>query len=506
MQNILLIFTALLLASCNGGDKAQKTTEAIATGEKTRMEWQKALKTVEISLEDTSGNPPAWPRLGVCMDVASSTPEERESLSGAPFIRKGNRYISPDRNAVTSDTAARIHVCYPYREGVSANDTVRLNAPFGENLYGSETGRDVGSAIIPTVRLRSAMALLRIVCGSNDLRDRLEELAVIGDCLYTQGTYRPYTGRWSDMKAEGLIRAKDADCLLNNGMKHDFYLIPTTAAGAITLTVRIDGKRHALKTMLPPLPPGSLTHLSLYKGKDGLSIRGSWVETERALSYGKTASPADSVQVGHFLQADGRIQSVRDILSVAVVVETDGKHGKAVALADCNGSYVFSDKGITGGRLFPTIDGEHKEGVLNPVDGVRPEEKIIYKPGIPYPKDCALGYDDGATLTQQLLQVQEQQLPDNPVLPGRKSMLEETERHPGSYIPSLGELAWLYYQLECGKTLREQTGLTSLEGEYLSSSESGKQTAYRMDFTGGTVTGQLSKRYASAKLRLFYLF
>ena len=85
-------------------------------------------------------------------------------------------------------------------------------------------------------------------------------------------------------------------------------------------------------------------------------------------------------------------------------------------------------------------------------------------------------------------------------------MLQETARHPGSYVPSLGELAKLYYLLECEKasTLKGLTDL--LQGEYLTCSESGKDTFYLMDFSNGIVTGGLSKRYAQAKLRLFYLF
>lgn len=44
------------------------------------------------------------------------------------------------------------------------------------------------------------MALLRIVCESDDLRDRLDDITLIGDNLYTEGGYQPYTGRWLDKK------------------------------------------------------------------------------------------------------------------------------------------------------------------------------------------------------------------------------------------------------------------------------------------------------------------
>ena len=85
-------------------------------------------------------------------------------------------------------------------------------------------------------------------------------------------------------------------------------------------------------------------------------------------------------------------------------------------------------------------------------------------------------------------------------------MLQEAARHPGGYVPSLGELAKLYYLLECDKSSLLKGLIDPLQGEYLTSSESGKDTFYMMDFTNGIVTGGLSKRYAKAKLRLFYLF
>ena len=85
-------------------------------------------------------------------------------------------------------------------------------------------------------------------------------------------------------------------------------------------------------------------------------------------------------------------------------------------------------------------------------------------------------------------------------------MLQETARHPGGYVPSLGELAKLYYLLECAKPTTLKGLIPPLQGEYLTCSESGKETFYLMDFSHGIVTGRLSKRYTQAKLRLFYLF
>lgn len=69
----------------------------------------------------------------------------------------------------------------------------------------------------------------------------------------------------------------------------------------------------------------------------------------------------DSVEVGHYLQKDGGICPQRDSNSIAMVVETDGRHGKAVALRDSEGRYCYSGKVLTSGKTFQTIDGKRKE-------------------------------------------------------------------------------------------------------------------------------------------------
>lgn len=504
MQVFLMICIGLLLASCGGERQPKPTVAAIESGEKTRMEWQKARKPIKVCIEGMEATNPAWPHLGVYMDVSTAIPEERQALAGAMFTRKGDVYVSANRHALTSDTTATVSVCYPFRKGLGTNDTLRLIAPFDENLYGVETRRIIGTTIQPTFRLQSSMALLRIVCEGDDLRDRLDGITLIGDDIYTEGGYQPYTGRWFDKKANGSLQAGSTDCLLNNGRKHDLYLIPTETACSVTIIIRINGKDHVLRTMLPPLTAGSMTHLSIRKDNEGVAINSSWVEPERSLAYKFRMMPVDSVQTGHYLQRDGTIQAKRDTLSMAVVMETDGKHGKAVALSDCPGSFVFSGNGVSSGRRFPTIDGKRKEGIVNPTTGIGEDDKVIYKPGMPYSSDCALGYTDGATLTQGLVEADGQTKRNSPL--GRRTMLQETARHPGGYVPSLGELAKLYYLLECAKPSTLKGMIPPLQGEYLTCSESGKETFYLMDFSHGIVTGRLSKRYTQAKLRLFYLF
>lgn len=107
----------------------------------------KARKPIKVCIEGMEATTPAWPHLGVYMDVSTAIPEERQALAGAMFTRKGDVYVSANRHALTSDTTATVSVCYPFRKGLGTNDTLRLIAPFDENLYGVETRRIIGTTI-----------------------------------------------------------------------------------------------------------------------------------------------------------------------------------------------------------------------------------------------------------------------------------------------------------------------------------------------------------------------
>ncbi len=504
---IILLSGIVLMSSCDRQPQRQGSVAAQQTADKVRANWVKTQRLVKILLEDLNGKQLSLPQIGVYAFMNEATEVEREAFKGVPFVRNGSEYLSPGRPAVTADTTAVFFVCFPCRQGLTDTDTVRMKAPFGENLYGTETSRSIGDAISVRMALRSSMTLLRIVCESEDVKDKLTKLVVGGENIATEALYQPYIGKWGEVMATGYLSADDADCLLNNGRQHDFYLIPTRTSGEATLVTGINGKDHVLKATLPPMSAGSLTRLNLRKGKDGMAVSSSWVETERPIAP-PCYERVDSVRTGHYLQADGSITMKRNEASIAVVIETDGRHGKAVALADCKGRYCFSTKGLSGGRMFPTIDGKRKEGIVNPrqEDGIDEEDKIIFKPDMPYGDRCALGCPDGAGLTQKLLDRQRNGDIPNGNLAGfstGKEMLAEVKKHPGSYVPSLAEMAQLHFYQ---RTLGKETGCEPLSGEYLTCTESSERTFYLIDMGNGIITGTPSKRYLGLRLRLFHLF
>lgn len=511
MQYLFILIGTLLLSSCGRQTRTQHSLEAQQTAEKTRENWNNAKRPFEVSIEGLSAQEmEALSSIGIYANPKDATEEESAAFQGTAFIKNDNgSYRTTDRNAVATDSTAQLYVCYPYRKGLKDKDVIPLKAPFGENLYGREVQRDYGRTVSVKVNMVSAMAVLRITCGSNDVQDWFDGLSITGDGIYTKAMYLPYQGRWFGMVADGSVTARQADCLLNNGRSFDYYLIPTETAGTVTILAKINRKNYAVKTALPPLRAGSLTQINLQKTLDGLAVSSSWVDTRHTILDNNRISEVDSVKVGYYLQKGGYISDKRNTSSIAIIIQTDGKRGKAVALEDCEGKFCFGSGSLTSGKVFATIDGKRNEGIVNPkqVQEVGEAERIIFKPDIPYSTDCALGYTNGAELTRLLIgKSQTKDAGDTGLSLSRKMMIDETQRHPGSYVPSLAEMTALYYQLRCSErdAIWEQFEIPG--EEYLTSSESTSQSFYMMDMDNGIITGTLSKQYAKMQLRLFYLF
>ena len=116
------------------------------------------------------------------------------------------------------------------------------------------------------------------------------------------------------MTTDGSVTVRQADCLLNNGRSFDYYLIPTEAAGTVTIFARINLKNYAVKTTLPPLRVGSLTQINLHKTANGLTVNSSWVDTRHPILGNNRGAVVDTVKVGHYLQRGGYISQTHRLL------------------------------------------------------------------------------------------------------------------------------------------------------------------------------------------------
>jgi hypothetical protein len=499
MHHYLPISAVLLtqLVACREAPKPTVAPRAEQAATEVRDRWKTLRKPIEIELVGTSASEIAGLReIGVYVPrTAEMTAEEQERLSGVPFLLQEGRYRTARPYVLLSDSLAPVYLCYPCVPLDEGTERQHLRAPFGEHLYGIEHERRTTDTLRIRAELRSSMALIRLCLESEHLHDRLDALTLAGDPLCTEADLRPYQGQWENRQGlGGTLSATDADCLLNNGREHDIYVVPTDTAATLTIRARVNGRDLEMRTAVPPLLAGSLTRLGIKLTHGQLQAGSSWVETRRKLTL-RTPVSVDSVRVGDFLQDDGTLSHTPDEHSLALVLQTDGKHGRAVALTDCDGEQSFGGAHVTSGRTFATIDGRRTEGIINPGrDHAVPDSAhIVYKPDIPYPATCALGYTDGAALTQRMLQ----RTTDDALAP--------VTTHAGSYLPSLGELAQLYFLMQPYSHTSLPDCFALPQGNYLSCSEKPNNSVYTLDFATGAVTA-CSKAYGKAHLRLYYLF
>lgn len=501
----MILAPIILLSSCNGGQKEEMPLAAQSAAEDVRTAWEKSLKPIAIEVKEC---PEGLSSLGVYASVKDATEDELRAFNGVEFVRHGNRFLSGNKRAVTCDSAASVNCCWPLRKNAAPDASVRVEAPFGENLYGIETARHKDTTIlfVSEMEMKSSMAVLQLVFESDRLADILQEVRVQGDKIATAGDYNPYKGEWTDLSYNNYISATDADCLMANGREHDIHLIPTDEGAPVRIMCRISGQELFVKTTLPPMSAGSLTRLNIRKEGKSLRINGSWVATKRPLQIRTNANP-DTVKVGHFLRKDGYIVERHDSLCVAMVIQTDGKHGKAVALEDSDGDFAFCDNPLSSGRIFATVDGERKEGMINPrkIDGMDDYSTIVLTNRLDYPDDCAIGFMDGPSINDELLKRFEAGIEKSNG--SIKPMLTEVLANYGSYVPSLGEMAMLYNMCNPLKGEADFPDFfIPLDGDYLTCSESATKSFYSIGFPNGVINGTASKLYAKSKLRLFYLF
>lgn len=483
----LILLAALLLAGCSVNTRNGDALSAHHTAEKVKDGWLKMSKPLEIEV----------------MGRIKSELEEIGSLAvwlggmedgKAVEFRFDGKVFKPSVPVMADSTASPL-VCYPFLPSLHPADTVAVSHPFGERLAGQiQSVTQTNDKTKITMKLEELTALLRLILKSDNISDVMQFLEIQGDCVSTAGFLIPLKGRLDSRQSDtDRVCSVLSDCLLNNGIPHDFNLIPTEDSGEIHISLKVNGKKLSISTTLPPLRRGSITELRLHVSGGRLSLGSSWVDTRHPFERPAVAR-TDSVKTGYFLQKDGTISPKLDGNSLAWVIKTDGRHGKAVALDDNSTSNRFGKKSFRTGHVFETADGRLREGYFGQPQ--EEEDHIVFSPRIKYPGNCALGFDDGAALTQSILR--------NAIGHDLKNF-QDKRVLPSAYIPSLAEMARLAYHLE-----KHKNSLPAFfkipEGTYATSSESGEDTLYSIDMSGWFITAYNSKEHSDMKTRLFYLF
>lgn len=305
---------------------------------------------------------------------------------------------------------------------------------------------------------------------------------------------------YSDNSGSYRIDAK-TDQLMTHPFDRDYAVLPCEDQTSVEISTEVNDTVYSIRTLLPHLLLDTRTQLNLSLSGNRLRMVSSWIE-DSAAGVREAPVSVDTVRVGCYLDGNGTVTAGYSATSVAMVVETDGRHGKAVALNDVGGEWIFSSQGCSTGLLSETLDGSAREGSL-PKRWTEGDSLscLLYYPEMKVPQGCAFSQRDGFRLCQQLhSHSDERELK-------REDMLRACLLKEGSYIPTAAEMADLWY-MSMGYAREQLTGthLKLPSGAYLTSSESSEDTFYSIDFNQGALTGHTSKRYTPLRVRLFYIF
>ena len=347
------------------------------------------------------------------------------------------------------------------------------------------------------MKLKEITALLRLKIKSDSITDVLEGIDVNCERGIAASHLRPFNGEWIETRATRSLRTVLTNCMVNNGRHHDFHMIPTEEAGEVIIGVKVNGRYLSVGTTLPPMRAGSITELGLTINNNKLNIGSSWVDTRHPFTKPVAKANAEILPL-LYLKTDGTITETYDDNCVAVVIDTDGKHGKAVALIDTPGGMMFKGSDFSTGVVFQTVDGQFREGCFTPgtMQGNERENNIAFNPNVRYSSKCALVHRNGGILTGYI------------VANCNLEVLEmfTTEAKLGTaYIPTVYELALLSFFIEKNKDLLPAEFIMP-DGFYTTCCESGGETFYSVDIADKKISAHNSKQYPNTNLRLFYLF
>ena len=294
----LIFFLALFLAGCSGNTRKGDALSAHQTAEKVKDSWSKMSKPLEIEVTGrTKGELEAIGSLAVWLDGMEGGKAVEFRFDGKVF-----KPTVP----VLADSTASPHVCYPFLPSLHPADTVTISHPLGERLAGQiQSVTQTNDKTKITMKLEELTALLRLILKSDNISDVMQILEIQGDCVSTAAFLIPLKGKLAGTAADaGNVCSPNKDCLLNNGIPHDFNLIPTEDSGEIQIFLKINGKKLSISTTLPPLRRGSITELRLHVSNGKLSVGSSWVDTKHPFVK-PSVFGTDSVRIGHFLQRNG---------------------------------------------------------------------------------------------------------------------------------------------------------------------------------------------------------
>lgn len=482
MTNGLIMIVFLVLSACSSSSKQEESVSAREISQQVKEQWQKVDKPLEIEVLGRSKE--ELSTIG-CIGVAVNGKVHEFQYHDSLFVCK-------DRIMV--DSTVIVKAIYPYRPDM-LSDSLFFDVPMPEILIGKQTETvQSNDKIIARMKLNDISALLRIKLESDNLTDVLTFLSLSGD--FVTNIREPNDGMWVEVRIAKSLVSCYRDVLLNSGRDHTFNLMPSETPTDLGVTVSVEDKNYTTEVELPPLRPGSVTELHLRISDSKLSVVSSWVDTEHDFMR-QPVYDTPEVEVGQFLQSDGLISKTYNKDCIALVIETDGRHGKAVSLTDNDKANIFyGSDGAEFANKFETIDGKHNEGLFFKSDLDVDHNQLLFSPKASYPRSAAFSLESGADMMNKALASTDSE---------NRLRFMENRLFPTAYVPSVKELALLGRFISKNEEMLPEQ-FDEVFDFYITCCEYGDDKFFTVNPWTFAITGYNSKMYTLAKLRLFYLF
>lgn len=491
----LMSLLALLATNCTrqgvtGGPTPEPSASVVKVVEQTKDSWARATKPLEITLRGrTQEECTQIETVAVLLSCGTT-------VEAVPFHYDGSVFRS--KQPVLVDSLCEVDVFYPYSPNLQRGSRLTIGDNETALMYGEgETVTDTGSAFKMEINMVDALALLSVRVESDNVDDRLSSIDITG--LGVSGDVK--LGEILTAEIESKCSRSYDDVNLSYGTVHNFFVIPTNEQSEITITLVVNGESRMIRTTIPPLREQSLTELSLKITGKQLAIGSSWVDTKHPFITRKKMKRI-AAEVGMYLMNDGTISEEWKENALALVLETDGAHGKAIGLKDVDDAVVFDSRHFSTGSIYDSVDGIKSEGYLqtgaDTVSSKHPEEmQLLYSPKVRYSSTAAFSVESGVTPTSKIIKSLDET---------RKELFLSNKGRGQGYIPSLAEMVRLVWRNRQMLIQKEIYGFQKMEGSYMTCVESGPEMFYSINPVEGIITGYNSKTFHNCHLRMIYLF
>ena len=513
-QLFLGAIASLLMASCsNELDMPQNTVLEGNTPLKISVTDQPISKATGQS-SGTSLSTGA--EIGVFVTTEDGASYDSQDYNNIKFTSSGtgvNQTWAYDEATpvMLSSTKGKVYAYYPRQTSGASLSSITISNDGNDWMY-TRTAVSNVSMLNPTASLamEHAMSIIRVkvVATNSSSTGTVSQLTLDGSGWATSATLNLQNGTIGSYVGEGTqLVAENLGTLSTTGLSHDFWAVSNEKASVITFKVNVGENVFKVKTPAAvTLERGKVyTYVLNVENAKAASLSSvstkDWT-TEATVNFNMefylppiTWDEAKTKDGVYGMMADGKAMvyeaastTSESLTGVAFVLK-----GKAYQVAKVNATendvapYVYWHKtgysDISGLENFTKVDGTNRDGYLTGTSTPQlSRDPATWTAG-------ALSDFNGQANTATILAAQNNGADDNTI---GKAVVNfrngsKNEGYNDWFVPSCGELAFMFLKKAELNTLLRKVGGSSMSYDYWSSTEYSSNNAWAVDFSDGSV-------------------